>query len=513
MPIELIKEAFKVEERVGSNEVQALVETDVFLSQSKPNIEKILWIQGKVEILNTKIIQDKLIISGLAKFNLLYKGLEEENNIHTMDANKEFREEIEIKGIDDNMISMVSSKIEYIEWELEENKVTIKALINLLGEVDAFKTIEAIKDIKGKDTLQTLKEKINYREVFGREISYALIKEILRLGDDKPEIDEILKLSLDVKEIETMVVEDRIITSGEIMTNLIYYGGNQVNSHRETIPFNHFIELTGAHKDLKGQVDFQVVEGIYEVMGNDLGEHKLLDLEVKLKVTGKAFEEKSRDLIIDAYSTKENILLEREEISIRENYKDIRHMEAISLDIKDIDPRETLEVNGITTIVDQRYADDSIIIEGFLALEVHYIDRLTDELTTYKGDFPFKSVILEELSPSIVMNASASLDNIRYFLKKDSFIVEGNILVNISLSNNRKIYGIKEIKETGVLLDKKNKPSITIYIVQKGDVLWDIAKRYKTTEEEILVSNNKSSGDLFPGDKIIIEKKVELVNI
>lgn len=153
MAIELIKEAFKVEELKGSNEIDTLVETEIYISPTKPNIEKILWVQGKVEVLNTKIIKDKLIISGLTRFNLLYKSVDAENNIQTLDTNKEFREEIDITGIDENMISKVKSKIEYIEWELEESKVQLKALVNLWGEVEEFRTIEAIKEIKGKDTL------------------------------------------------------------------------------------------------------------------------------------------------------------------------------------------------------------------------------------------------------------------------------------------------------------------------------------------------------------------------
>ena len=196
MAIELIKEAFKVEELRGNNEIQALVETEIYLSPTKNNIEELLWVQGKVEILNTKIIKDKLIISGLTRFNLLYKKAEEESKIQTLDTSKEFREELDIIGINENMVSKVKSKIEYIEWELEETKIQLKALINIWGEVEEFKTIETIKDIHSKDNLQTLKEKVKYKEVYGREISYALIKDVLRIGEDSPEIDEIIKFSI-----------------------------------------------------------------------------------------------------------------------------------------------------------------------------------------------------------------------------------------------------------------------------------------------------------------------------
>ena len=91
MSIEIIKENFQVEEIRGSSEIQSLVETEIYLNTNKPDIENIIWVDGRVEILNTKIIKDKLLVNGLIKFNIVYKTIEEENNINTIEANKDFK--------------------------------------------------------------------------------------------------------------------------------------------------------------------------------------------------------------------------------------------------------------------------------------------------------------------------------------------------------------------------------------------------------------------------------------
>ena len=508
MAIELIKEAFKVEELKGRSEMQALVETEFYLSPTKPNIEKILWAQGKVDILSTKIIKDKLIINGLTKFNILYRALDETNSFQTIDATKEFREELDILGIDEDMVAKIKSKIEYIEYELEESKLSLRALVNLWGEVAEFRTIEAIKEIKGNDSLQYLKEEVNYKEVHGREISYAIIKEMLKLDEDHSEIDEIVKFSINTKEVETMVVEDRVITSGELMVNLLYSGGDKIYSHKETIPFNHFVEMPGVENGLKGSVEFEVIDGIYEVMLNDLSERKLVDLEIKLRVTAKAFEDKTRELIIDAYSTEDIILLEREEITIKESVKDIQHKERISSTINDFDPGEILEITSDVNLLSAKYEGEVIVLDGVISLNVEYQERITGELASYKEDIPFRSSLYESEFMDVSMGINTSIDDIDYSIKKDGLVVDCEVLLDINLSKNRKIYSIKGIEETGESIDKTKKPSIIVYIVQRGDKLWDIAKRYNTTREEILLSNNNSSGEIKPGDKIIIEKKV-----
>ncbi|WFA08513.1 SPOCS domain-containing protein [Tissierella sp. Yu-01] len=514
MAIELVREAFKVEELKGNNEIQALVETEIYLSPTKPNIEKILWVHGKVNVLNTKLIKDKLIVSGVTRFDVLYNSVDEENNssIQTLETSKEFREELDIDGADEDMVAKVKSKIEYLEYEIEESKVQLKALVNLWGEVEEYKNIEAIKQIKGNDSLQTLKETVNYKEVFGREISYAMVNDVIKLGDNYPEIDEIVKFSTKTREVESMVVEDRIITSGEIMANIIYFGQNKVHSYKTTIPFNHFLEMPGVNKNLMGNVEYEVVEGNYEIMGNELGERKLIDLEIKVKVTGKAFQDNTRELIIDAYSTKEKLSIEREEVNIRESLKDLKQIEDLKIAL-DVDADDILEVEGYVGILDKRVIDMGIEVEGVLSLDIEYIDRVTEDIMSSKEDVPFKVNIYDDLDPESIVDVVPSIDNIDYSLSRDGLEVDCKVLLNANLSKNRRIYGIKEVIETNETIDKKNKPSITVYIVQKGDVLWDIAKRYNTTTEDIIVSNNITNGVINPGDKIIIEKKIEEMKV
>ncbi|MGN1032772.1 MAG: LysM peptidoglycan-binding domain-containing protein, partial [Intestinibacter sp.] len=57
--------------------------------------------------------------------------------------------------------------------------------------------------------------------------------------------------------------------------------------------------------------------------------------------------------------------------------------------------------------------------------------------------------------------------------------------------------------------DLSKAPSIIIYICKENDNLWDIAKKYNTTEEEIAQTNEINlNEDLVPGKCLILEKKV-----
>ncbi len=54
----------------------------------------------------------------------------------------------------------------------------------------------------------------------------------------------------------------------------------------------------------------------------------------------------------------------------------------------------------------------------------------------------------------------------------------------------------------------KKKSSITIYVVQQGDTLWKIAKRYYTTVDNLVLINEIDNPDVIkPGQKLIIPGK------
>lgn len=513
MTVELIKDVLRIEELRGKEDTQALVETEVYLNPSKADLGKVLWTDGVVEVLSTKVIRDRLVVSGVVKFKVVYKSQEEENNIYTIDANADFREEIEIQGITEDMSATVSSNIEYIEEEiLDERKLSLKALVSIEGKVEEVNSIEIIKDISEKQNLQTLKETIKYKEIYGRETSYAIVKEAFEIGEEKSAIEEILKMSIQAYEQEATVVEDRIIVSGMVNARLVYYGENKISTVEEEIPFNHFLEIPGALAESQEELIIEVVEGTYEVLENEVGELKILDIEAKLRISGVAFLENEKALIVDAYSTKEKIKVQTEELNLVENIKNIIHRENILKDLPEYKIRELYHISGHPTIIDSRFVDDELIVEGILSLHGIYLDDETEEINRLSEEIPYKYYLpMEEKALDPWVDISLDLESIKTNMSKDIFVIEAAIKHKIKINRNRLLSVIKSLEETGELIDKKNRPSITIYIVQRNDILWDIAKRYNTTIEEILQANeNLSPNNIMPGEKIIIEKTVDI---
>lgn len=511
--MEIIKDTLKVEEQKGFEEIESLIETEIYLDQTKAEVGEILWTDGKVEILSTKIIADKILVNGLLKIKVIYRSKEEELNIYTLETNRDFREEIEIEGIKETMIGEVKANLEYIEYQLEdERKISLVALVKLSGKVEETNMVEIIEGLSGADNLQLLKEKIKYNDVLMRDESYALIKEAFEIGEAQPEIEEILKLDLHPYEKEYSISADRIIVSGIVECSIIYFGDNKLNSIKREIPFTHFIELADIQYDSKCQLNMEVVSGEYEIRENLEGSLKIIDLELKVKINSKVYNQKEKEVIIDAYSTNRKVNLQAEEIRIMENIKDIVNRENISKEIAGDFFKEIYLIESNSTIIDSQYVEDKVLVEGILSLNIYYLDNIEEDIKTVKEEIPFKSYITAEgLDSHVIINTETSLEELNYSLRDNILHIDGTIKNHVFINRERRINIITEIEETDEIIDKKNRPSIIIYMVQKDDILWDIAKRYNTTVEEIIESNNiLSPTSLMPGEKIIIEKKVEM---
>lgn len=511
--MEIVKDILKVDELKGYEEIETLVDTEIYLNQTKPDIENILWVDGKVEILSTKIIRDKVLVNGLIKFKVVYRSSEEELNIYTLETNSDFREEIEIEGITEDMIGETGYKLEYIEYDLvDERKVSLNAFVTLWGKVEQTNSVEIIGEVKEGQNLQFLKERIKYNDIFAREETYVLLKEAFEIGEELPAIEEVLKIDLHPYEKEINISTDRTIVSGLMECSIIYFDGNKLNSINKDIPFTHFLEMDELTENSQCQIKMEVVEGEYEIKEDIEGELKVLDIEAKVKMGVKVYEQREKEVIIDAYSTSNKVELKLEEITLMENIKDLVGRENIVKEIKEKGLKEVYAVEGSPSIIDSHYVDDKILVEGMLSLNIYCLEDLKDEIITLKEEVPYKSYLTtEEFDKEVDINVETSLEELNYSLKEGVLTIDGTIKNHIFINRQRNINIVGEIEETDEIIDKKEGPSIIIYIVQNDDELWDISKRYNTTVEEIILANDIASpSTLMPGEKIIIEKKVDI---
>ena len=78
------------------------------------------------------------------------------------------------------------------------------------------------------------------------------------------------------------------------------------------------------------------------------------------------------------------------------------------------------------------------------------------------------------------------------------------LMINAAAFRKNTVNVISDISEED--FEEGSSPSIVLYFIQRGDTLWDIAKRYHTKEEYIRKLNNIEGDNLTEGMQILIPK-------
>lgn len=517
MAVELIKDLLKIDQVIGKDEIQALVEGEITVPETKPKINKVLKIDGDVEVTGTKIAKGKIIVNGIVNFNILYSTDDELQSVHNLDASTDFNEEIEIEGVNEGIVTDIKANVEHIDYnQAGDTSISVKTVISIIGKAIFDNTIDIIKDIKGADGIQVLKENITYNDVMGTNTSSTLVKEAFELEEQMPDIIDILRIDTKAYEKETKVVDDKVIVAGVVVCSIIYFGDdeeNKINYINHEIPFTHFVELPGAEKDMDCGLKLSSYDVNYEVKEDINGTLRIIDIESTVKVSAKVYRQVEKEVAVDTYSTNKKFDIKKQEVVVSENIGQSTSKEIIkgALDRGKEIIKNIYNVSGRSLITDYKIMEGKVIIEGLLEVDMLYQVEENNEIKDARHEIPFKAYVdIEQIDDELDLEVENILEDISY-KKINSHEVEVEASVNNYVSVNRikKINIVTEAVETGETIDRFSRPSITIYIVQKDDTLWDIAKRYNTTVEEIISTNNiVSPENIMPGEKIIIEKNV-----
>ena len=95
-------------------------------------------------------------------------------------------------------------------------------------------------------------------------------------------------------------------------------------------------------------------------------------------------------------------------------------------------------------------------------------------------------------------------------IDSDEIEVKAVISLNVLVLQCEKLGIIGKVEEKPLDMQKiRSMPGITVYMVKQGDTLWDIAKKFYTTMEEIISMNSLENDQLTLGQPLLLVKKVE----
>lgn len=480
-------ETIDVNRKVLSNSKDLEITNEVIVPDVKPDIVNIIDTNGLVYINRQEISNGSFKLEGNTDATIIY--LSGEGDTRTIRANLEFsfkQESVEIK--ENCLIKYDTQIIELNSKMLNERKVVITAKLKIRYGVYEKNSVKFYNDFDNIEGLQKQEEVLNLNSVIGYGTAKATIDEKINV-DGLDIISEILKVDVNISNIESKMSYNKILAKGEANICILYLTEDgRIGKASGDFPVMSFIEIPNVKEDNICELDYKMQNIVLKINNND--DHSF-SCQAEFEIQAQVFEKKTVNIVKDLYSLKSDLEYTQSDIEL-ELFDNVES-EIIKID-------EKFEINDIKNVLDVD-----------IKIDISNINSPVTKLKIYSESTQKGGLIVKEFDVPIMAkfesekNYQVNIKSKEFSLDINNVVVQAQIEVKQESSSFRKISMIQDVK----VKESNNKDdySVIVYFVKPNDTIWKIAKKFKVSQDTIIKINDLENPDLiYPGDKLYVLK-------
>ncbi len=521
MALEFIREALSVIELVDEDSAQTVIENDIIVPDVKPDMCKILHVDGEVYVTECEASNDIVSIKGDIRYKILYISDQDDNSIKSINSRSQFNYDIGMQNARSGFIPQISSNIEHIEYDLINcRKINIRTVIKTYCRLINIIEKEIVSDLKGFDDIQVLREPISFNNYLGSANENFTLSENLEVPEGKPTINEVLRNDVKILSKEFKVTDDKISIKGVLNISTLYIGDDEKRSFQSMeheVNFSKLVDFNGVDENSECELEYRVLDYNFEADEDSDGEFRIIKSEINLGISVLGYEKRNTQMVIDTYSRQAIIDLQKESFQIDENYSE-NSTQIILKDTLVLDENKP-EISEIYTvlckpILNEYYVnDDRVTLEGLVNCNVLYLsDNEEQSIHCVNQEIPFShNMDVKGIRIGANCNIDMEIDHYNYSVISSNEI-EIRLAIGASFTGKMMKRIMIPVSASERIFDEmksKSSASLIIYYSKPGDTLWQIAKRYFTTIDEIKKYNDINEKELLgSSQKIIIPRKI-----
>ncbi len=514
MNIETKKDKLCINQIIGQKTENVEVEGDAIIPDIKPDILKSINTSGNICIYKKEVLDGKVRIDGCINVNIIYLADNEEGNVRGLTTTIDFTKIIEMQEAKAGMMLECKMALNEIECKiLNGRKVNLRNLVNVDLKLYSNEEVNFIEGVENVNDMQILNKNFNINSLVGSGSTKAIAKDTVVI-DGIDNLAEIMKVNIDIVNIESKVSYNKVLAKADSEIKIMYLtDDNRVNTVECKIPVMGFIDILNVTDDNICDVKTELKNLV--VKPNNVEEHSIY-VEAEIELSIFVYQNKPLELIQDLYSpnmtlstnvgrinTMQEKRLIKDVCNIREKQviNEIRNEKIYDVDIKPI-------------IKKQNILNDRIIFEGELNVNFIYSNSQTSGIETKNIVIPFNhNMDCEGVNQNSRLDVKIEIGTKDIIVMPDESIelkIDLNLLVDIFKSVEINVINDMQVEE-----NKDNEVySIIIYFVKPGDTLWKIAKRFRSTVDNIARINGiEDENKISVGQQLFIPKYVANRNI
>jgi len=496
-----------------------LVEEDVLVPDTRPDLKEILQISGKVRLASREIVQsskneDTVSLAGDIELQTLY--IPEKTGAYgpviAIGSRIAFREPWHTALAAGACLSL-EADIEKIDcMVINERKFRVKVALRITAREYAESRIDVFEGIQGEN-IQTLREPVEITNAALRTKDILTLHEDLELKEGTIFPQTILKQDITIVENYRQAAAEKVVVNGTVHVNLFYTGQMQGEEGsgslcqlQSRVEFTQFIPVSQSGQWSGCDICFEGgdlrVKTAYDEEGNEV-----LRLEGDIITWLILYTNVEKEMITDAYHREKEFLCDFEETDCRTLVGTVTGetsvREVIGLEQNPADDFRILYAAGELLQWESRAEAGKVITEGSLCVKL--ICGGEENIQSLNRQIPFRCVT--------AMPQATGNERIRdrvfireiWAEKAGAMQLECNASIQVSAELMRHA-PFKVLKNPAFAQVSGGIPprQMAVYLVKPGDTLWSVAKRFQSTVDSILQVNQMEDEMLQPGRKLLV---------
>ncbi|NLM97777.1 MAG: DUF3794 domain-containing protein [Halanaerobiaceae bacterium] len=550
MAINFNEELIRVEYVIGEEVVTESITGTITIPDEKPPAERIIDVRDfGINNLQTTIEEGGVEITGNIEIGVTYVGIvpetEPQQPVHFVEGILPLRNFVDIPEAEPGMNVFVDINIRRLSFDqidippLEEGEVfpgertiEVTVVVQKFVKVTEYRQITVITDVTGIPEENISQELLRIEDVIGENVRTVVVSGELtpptELG--KPPIERVLSATAEIEgDISTEITEDGVIVEGSILGGVMYVGIVEEGAPQQPVHFleaafnfSEAVDVPGAEEGMNVHTNITIQKVSYNIVYGPNGQIETVELDVLLRIFVKVTEPKQVNVVTDIIS--DLVEVERELLRVEDVIGEDTVHETVTrrLRIPEADPVKppaeriiesmarivdrdvTVEPGGVLIEMD---IEGSIVYVGVVDeppfQPVHFYEEIfsVDNFIDIPGAEPGMNTHVEVE----VTRSSAELVNVNRQCNTRQVDITVVIRKFAKVTEFRQMEIVTDLIVVSPVTEDECPPSYVVYVVQAGDTLYKISRRYRTTVDELIRANpGIDPNNLQIGQKICV---------
>jgi len=489
--------------------VSVWIEQDILVPDTKPDAIKIINVTVNPYVTDMEVMDNKIKVTGKINYYVIYRTNETNMGTRGLFVTLPYTQVLNVKGIRKNTDVRVKPIVKNVIYSLpNERKISIKTevIFKVKGLESTY--VNLIQNFSPDYKIETKLNRNEFNNIITSKYNIIASREDIMIPKDNEDFYEILKIDPSIINTEYKESYNKIMVKGDISVSLLYLVDNQDTEIKKLmleIPFSGMIEMDNINDKSKFTLDFVIND--FNIRPNtEMSSTKTMSVDYQIGVYVNMFEQEEISYVDDFYSEDKELKYDK---VVTRAVKD-ESVIVKNIDIKDTlnnalpDNSKLLDYTIDTSYIVLKQTENKINIEGNIKIGVLIQNLDSLEIENKVVDVLVnEEYTLDEMKPDTNISLNLVADKASVSQNGTDMDIKMKLNLNIKSENIVDLNLADKIEVND--LDSTNLDSMNIYIVKPKDSLWSIAKKYNTTVDKIVQTNEITDQSIINvGQKILI---------